>query len=637
MNRIPSRKALRAGEHRRRPALAFCTGIFILAAGLAAGLAATPRAAFADEAKLARYTDSKVRSGAVSLPLPAELQYRYGVEALSNGQSDRAEQYLKNALALFPHYPDAHFTLARLYAARFSPDAIYHMTQGVIVTFSNFEAQSAFLVNAGVIITLVFLLALAIVWIAFAMRYLPFFAHRIDEVLRSKFNAAAPRACAFLLVLAPLALMPGYAAAMAFVFVLTFSFMRPRERVFSFALVTLFAALMWFAPWLDRFTTVSDPTSMTSLIARANESAADPELSRLIETTDVPELATEKATMLGILAARAKEYDAAVDHFIAAISLAPNRAIAYVNIGNVYYINGQYNKALEGYRKAEQVDSTNAIGQYNLAQAYIKTLLMSESSRALGRASKIGFEEDSAGFAEQARAAWAVYPSIYDCSDLWRMARTEGRTRNPGVLSHALETATWQSGQASFWIAILALAGALATMRFTKRHGVAFQCSNCGDITCDGCCSGDRGSFVCQACAQAVGGVTSDKVLDALLRQRRQSVIVRRRKSMRWLTAWIPGVRHVFYGSFGNGFVLAAFFSLSLLCLWLRGYPLPHWTTIPAPTPLWKWILPGLGVVISYAVALMSRQLFETRSTRTGSARARSSDSQEDDATSQSA
>jgi hypothetical protein len=338
-----------------------------------------------------------------------------------------------------------------------------------------------------------------------------------------------------------------------------------------------------------------------------------------------------------MLAMRAGDHQTAVDHFIAAISLRPDKAIAYVNVGNVYYLAGQYTKALEGYRKAEQVDSTDAIGQYNLAQAYIKALLMSESSQALGRASKIGFAQESEGFAAPSRATWAVYPCIYDCSDLWSMALVEGRTKNPGVLSHALESALWLPPRTSFWIALAGLAGALGSLRVVRRRGIAFQCGNCGDITCDGCCSGERGSFVCPACAQAVGGVTSDKVLDALLRQRRQSVIVRRRKSTRWLTAWLPGVRHIFYGRLASGVGLAALFSFSLLSLWLRGYPLPHWSTIASATPLWKWILPGLGIAVSYAVAIMARQLFETRTTRTGSARVRSSEGSGDDLASQSA
>ena len=629
MNPIDGRRTLRRGDACRRLMLALCTGMIVLAGHTDAG--------FADSANLARYTNAQVRAGAVTLTLPAQIEYRYGVQALKRGEAEAAEKHLKNALALLPSYPDAHFTLARLYATRFSPDAVYHLAQGVMAILSNFDAQSAFAVNAGVMISLVFLLALAIVWISLTMRYLPFLAHRIGETLKRRFNAAAARVCAFLLLLAPLALLPGYATAMALVLVATFSFMRQRERVFTFILTCLFAALMWFAPWLDRFSTVADPTSLVSLIARANESPADPELAGRIEAIDVPGLGAERETALGMLAMRERNDERAVEHFIAAISLKPNKAIAYVNVGNVYYVNAQYNKALEGYRKAEQVDSSDAIGQYNLAQAYIKTLLMSESSHALERASKIGFTRASEACATASRGTWSVYPRIYDRGDLWGMARAEGGNKNPGLLAHALESAMWQSPRASFWIAMLGLAAALASLRFVRRHGIAFQCSNCGEITCDGCCSGERGSFVCQACAKAVGGVTSDKVLDALLRQRRQGVIVRRRKSMRWLTAWLPGVRHVFYGRFASGFALAALFSFSLLTLWMRGYPLPHWATLSIATPLWKWILPSLGIVVSYAVAIMSRQMFETRTTRTGTTRVRSSESISDDATSQSA
>ena len=57
-------------------------------------------------------------------------------------------------------------------------------------------------------------------------------------------------------------------------------------------------------------------------------------------------------------------------------SKSPNGSMGYVNLGNVYFIQGQYEKALEGYRKAESIDPEDPVCQYNLAQAFIKTLLI---------------------------------------------------------------------------------------------------------------------------------------------------------------------------------------------------------------------------------------------------------------------
>ncbi|MGH7947602.1 MAG: tetratricopeptide repeat protein, partial [Candidatus Binataceae bacterium] len=437
----------------------------------------------------------------------------------------------------------------------------------------------------------------------------------------------------------PFALLPGYTSAAALILILTWPFMHRRERVLSFVMAGLFAAFTGFAPAIDRFSVVADPASLTSLIARANESAADESLARAIASAPVsdPETEDDRYTALGMLAMRSKDSETAAANFLRAISVNKNSAIAYVNLGNVYYENGQYNKALEGYRKAEEVDSTDAVGQFNLAQAYIKTLLMGESSRALSRAAKMGLDKAREAIAEPARARMTVYQKTYSSAQLWQIAAVEGKYHNPALLANLLKTATGHSTTVSAIIMVAAMVLAFAASRVLKNRKLAFQCANCGELTCEGCCNDELGSVICQTCGKTVDGVASDRVLEALLRQRRQSVIVRRRKSIRWSTMWLPGLRHVFYGRFVSGFAVAAGFAASALALWTRGNIFPFWDSIEYGAPLWKWIVPGFGVVISYAVALLSRQLFEARNTRTVTVRGHGSDDKHSDASSQSA
>jgi tetratricopeptide (TPR) repeat protein len=339
---------------------------------------------------LTQYQDDQLRGGAVTLPVAAQVQYHRALAAITAGDREAAEKDLRSALSLAPRYSDAYFTLARLHAMRFSPDAVYYMVEGVKVQMITFEGQRVMALNALVGSTLILLIASAVVWIALAVRYFPFIAHRISESARNKFNATGGRVAAALLLLAPFALLPGYTSAAALILILTWPFMHKRERILSMVMAGLFAAYTGLSPLLDRFTVVADPTSLTSLIARANESAADNELAGFIVDSPVKdhEIDDDRYTALGMLAMRGGDSEGAVANFLRAISANKNSAIAYVNLGNVYYQQGQYNKALEGYRKAEEVDSTDAVGQYNLAQAYIKSLLMGESSRALSRAGR---------------------------------------------------------------------------------------------------------------------------------------------------------------------------------------------------------------------------------------------------------
>jgi tetratricopeptide (TPR) repeat protein len=610
----------------RRVSVALCIGV--------AAVSLWTARAGAGPAEFSRFQEQQVWNGAVTLPVSAHLEYCYAQKADAKGDHEAAEKHLMTALSLWPEYPDAHFALARIYLLQGNPDALYHMVQGIIVTATSFEGQRSLAVNAAVILVIVLILASAIAWMALAIRYFPFLVHRLAETLKIRFDASAPRVTAYLLLLAPIALLPGYAAAAGVVMLATWSFMQRRERVFAFLTALMFAGIAFGAPIADRYTTVADPNSLVSMIARANYSRSDETLTRALSLQSANGLEAERQTALGMLSARGGEMDDAAAHLLRAISVNPTAAIAYTNLGNVYYLNGQYEKALEGYRKAEQIDSTDAVIQYNLAQAYIKTLLMSESSKALARASQHGVEQIADTFAQPARIRMAIYPSPYPNRSLWRIAGVEGRSENPGVLSSVIASMTGQSPRLGFWVTIGALVLALFQSRVVKRKMLAFQCSNCGEITCDGCCKDDRGSVICQGCAKASTGVTSDKVLEALLRQRRQTVVVRRRKAVRWTTVWLPGLRHIFYGRFVAGFFVAAVFSFAALMLWTRGYPLPQWQSLPTVTPLWKWIVPGAVVAISYWVALVSKQRYEVRNTRASISKSRTTDMGNDSASS---
>lgn len=586
----------------------------------------------ADAAEFARhvaaYQEEQLRNGAVTLPVSAQVQYRQALAQLARGERDAAEVSLRTAISLAPRYSDAYFTLARLHAKRFHPDAVYYMVEGFAAQLKTFDGQRVLVLNALVTATLILLVASGIVWIALAVRYFPFIAHRISESARLKFNATGARVAAALLLLAPFALLPGYTSAAALILVLTWPFMHKRERVLSFVMAGLFAAYAGLSPMIDRFTVIADPGSLTNLIARANESAADDALARAIAAAPVsdPRIDDDRYVALGMLAMRGGDPEGAAANFLRAISLDKQSSIAYVNLGNVYYQNGQYNKALEGYRKAEEVDSTDAVGQYNLAQAYIKTLLMGESSRALNRAAKMGLEGDREAIAEPARARVAVYQKTYSTAQLWQIATVEGKYQNPAVVANLLKTTTGHSAPLSAGITVLAMVLAVIASQTLKSRKLAFQCANCGELTCEGCCNDELGSVICHACGEAVAGVSSDRVLEALLRQRRQSVIVRRRKSIRWATVWLPGMRHVFYGRFVSGFVVAAVFAAGAITLWTRGNVFPYWNAVEYQTPLWKWLVSGAAVVIAYLVALLSRQLYEARNTRTVTVRGTNSE-----------
>lgn len=570
---------------------------------------------------IARYESSLLQWGATTFTLPAHIEYRLGLDKAGNGEKDAAVAHLERAILLDPQFPDPYFALSWLEFRRFSPSALFHFVSGVRAITRNFHAQRLLAVNFLVIGTLLLVMVSSIVCIAFGIRYLPFVAYRLAEFLSNHFNALAARVAAFLIVLVPFAVFPSFVTGFCLLLIMAWHFMQRREKLTMALLIAPFVVIAIFASYIDRFATLANPNSFVSLASEATSSAGDAKLISRVTNTEAPGLEMEKQNVLGILLLRRGNFDFAASHFLKAIELAPNHPMAYVNLGNVYYIQGSYEKALEGYRKAERLAPDDAVGQHNLAQAYIKTLLLAESSKALNKASKKGIERVKNSYAPESRAATIVYAKTFSPLQLWRIASVEGAHTDVHMLDAILRPVARFGVRTSAILMALALMAVLMIRRVLRQSHLAFQCSNCGELTSEATCNSERGTFICGPCASAIENVSSDKVIEALLRQRRQSIVVRRRRGVRFVTMWLPGIRDIFYGKILRGLLLALLFSFSLIQIWSRGYVIEDWTALVYTTALWKWAVPAAGIVLSYILSLFGRQYLEVRNYRIASFR----------------
>jgi len=568
-------------------------------------------------ANIARFSERQLDWGATALEIPARLEYAAARAELARGRAEEAQAHLERANQLAPYWPDPYFTLSMLNFRRFKPDALFFLVGGLRAASHNFHFQTLLAINVLLYAVLLWIVLSTIACIAFALRYLPFAAFRLSEMLRERFHATLPRLAALLALLVPFALFPGFVTGFSFLVLFTWYYMQRREKAFVVALAVPFAALAFFAPTLERLTPAADPASLVSLAARAATAPGDGMLIQQVERAKAPGLDMEQNLVAGVLLTRQENFDAAASRFLNAIAEKPNNAIAYVNLGNVYYLQGLYEKALEGYRKAEQIAPADPVGQYNLAQAYIKTLLLAESSRALKSASAHGIENVKASYGDGALSRAQVFTRTFTPRELWRIASREGRTRIGAPINMVYRPLTGFSVRAGGWVMLGSVLLVVFLGRFVKRSLLAFQCSNCGELTSEGTSNSERGSYICASCAAAIENVSSDKVIEALLRQRRQKVLVRRRQAIRVLTMWIPGVRDFYYGRITRGIAMAGIFSLSAVFLVSHGYIIRDWQSFDTDLPLWKLILPVVGLLGTYIISFFSRHYYEVRNYRT--------------------
>ena len=578
-------------------------------------LPALPPNAAASQENIARYNHQQVLAGASDLPVAARMLYRDGTEAIKAGDDARGEELLWRATKLDPDYADPYFTLARIRALKFDFEAVILLGNGAASMWRNYSTQSLLMLNAAAFLPYILVIVAMIVGLALTLKYMPFAAHKIQELMTNKLKASGGQLTSYLLLCVPFLVAPGPVTAIAYMTLLCWLFMRWRERFVLVAVTLPLIATGLFGAQFNTFTPIADPNSLTSLVARANTSGYDARLVRALAAQDVPALESEKQMALGHLEQRGGNYLKAAGHFRDAIAAKPEQAMGYINLGNVYFLQEQYEKALEGYRKAESIEANDAVVQFNLAQAFIKTLLMKESSKSYQRSLSLGLLGIQDQYADETREFIQVLPRTYTNSDLWSMARLEGAASSEFIDGLLFPVGRF-SHKASAWILLGTLLASIVLMFIIKSHQLTFQCSNCGRLTCSSCCNSEREMTICESCFDTIATVTSEKVIDALLRQKRQAAVVTRRRSARFVTSLLPGIRDIYYGRIFRGFFLSTVFSVSLVTLLSRGFIMKDVSALELGTPLWKIALPAAGLLLMFLMSIFGKQSVDFRTYR---------------------
>jgi tetratricopeptide (TPR) repeat protein len=589
--------------------IAFCTVLLLPVLAGTRNVSAATEAANRD-----RYRLGEISRGARKVPVLAFLEYRSALGCVGRGEKDQAEEHLRQAIRLDPDYASAYFALAKLRLSQFRPDAPVYLLEGLHALGTTFRSEGILAVNAAATLSYILLVLNFVVCLAFAIKYLPYVAHKLSERLEKKFNAAFPTAASYLILLSPVLFFANTIIPLAYLTVLCWLSMYRREKVLVVLLVTPFIVAGFFDIHVRLGAVLTDPSSLTSLVDRANDSSGDEYLIQAIEETPAEGIETDKNLALGLLYLKAGRYHDASDRLFKAVSLEPERATGYVNLGNVYFMQADYEKALQGYRKAESIDPADAICQYNLAQAYIKTLLMKEASRSLQIAGA-GVEREKSHYAEEAFEAAIVLPRLYSTKELWQLALEEARSLDAARVAEGRALFPWLPGRAGAVIVILTILLAVALARLINPETLTFQCSNCGKLTCNNCCVADRETALCRECATSVETVTSEKVVEALLRQKRQAVVVHRRRSARVASMVLPGVRDIHYGHVTRGLGLVAFFSVSIVVCFTGGLSPAGGVTL-GTFSLWKLALGIAGIAVSFILSARSKPTYTFKSQR---------------------
>lgn len=101
---------------------------------------------------------------------------------------------------------------------------------------------------------------------------------------------------------------------------------------------------------------------------------------------------------IGIQALQNGKYEEAVEAFVKAIDEAPEEAVGYINLGNVFASLGDPEKAEPFFQKAITLDESAGTAFYGLANLYFNTDRYEEAAKLYEKSIRQGVEEADAYF-----------------------------------------------------------------------------------------------------------------------------------------------------------------------------------------------------------------------------------------------
>jgi tetratricopeptide (TPR) repeat protein len=567
-------------------------------------------------ANLKAYAERELAAGAPSIPVVSRALHREALQLLRDGMEDEAIRKLELAASLTGDYAAPLFTLARIKLLSASPDFLPYIIEGCRRAIASYPSQAVLAANASAFMILTLVGALLAMLAALLVKYWQLIDHKIVEAFEHRFSFPPARWIIGIIVVSLLVMRLGAALYIAILIVALWAFMSAREKATVLSFAILLSAASYLAPRSNALAPAIDPWSVTNRLSLVNRRGGGEECVARIRAIDDRRLRSQRAFALGTMMYRSGRYDDAVACLLESVSLDRSFAPAFVNLGNVYFMQGDYDKAVAGYQSAVELDSTSAVAHYNIGQAHIKKMLFAQSGDWLKRANALGIEEFRAAHPTIGLRNPPVYEAGFETRALWTFARAEGETRSGVLMSEMLRPYLLFPFHRLWLLLAAALCAALIIAWQLPEAWHVERCENCGSAACSRCESEQAGILLCRECAAVIKDLSSVKVMEALLRTRRQRVAGARQRSHRRRTIFFPGAAHLYYGRTADGVMLALVGAGAVALLVWRGAYFKDPGAAGFVRPLWETIAPIAALCAAYVASLRVRAPAEPRNYR---------------------
>jgi tetratricopeptide (TPR) repeat protein len=489
------------------------------------------------------------------------------------GNYDRAKAALELADALDPERPAVHSTRAAI---------LWKERAGIIaasremLTAVRLQIRDAWrtlgLVNQVVLVLLVAILTSLVVFtILMLARHQVPFRHGVEEWLVARGAPRWSKAGGWLVLLLPLLLWVTAGWAVFYWLPALFRTMRRAERVAAVALLAASAlAIPAFRASVGLYGITADPTVRTTLAAASG--AYDPD--RIVKLRELVEAHPDDPTYRFLLAGLYKNgryFEEAYAEYKRVLAVAPATYQAHVNIGNIFFLTGQYGEAITHYRQALDIRPDAILAYYDLYLAQSEAFRFKEADEALknARARDAKAIQDLVSRGSRDGGRPMVQDASFDVGAIWR-ATLEGRKLREWLDGgHGAAASRGFAAQLLNPLTIVSLAGILAcagTLLLGKGREPARRCLRCGRPFCFRCKRGRHGEEYCTQCVHlfVLGDGLAPETKTRKLYEVEQ--FDRRSRLARNLAAAVlPGSAHLLRGRAAAGTILLVLWIMALL------------------------------------------------------------------------
>jgi tetratricopeptide (TPR) repeat protein len=467
---------------------------------------------------------------------------------------------LTAAAQLDANSPDVAFSAADRAGRRQAwGEAIPLVIRGFTRMLGDYRARLLSRADLFIVAALAIVLTTILLAIALFIRYGRAMAHDFRERLSSRFTGGSVTVLAFALLFLPIFLWLGPMWLLFYWLAIFFPYAGAAERI-AIAVLLLLVALLPVAAEFNtsRIAGVESPVVMSALSSR--DQAYQPEaLRRLQELVAV----VPDHPVLQLLAGNMQSFEGneeqAQQHYNRAIELRRTYAGAHVNLGNLLFMNNEFQAAMTAYEKAQRADPDLAIAYYNHSVASGETYKFDQQSKMLDNARKA----DPAFVERVTRVPPPQKIVMYSPSIAEAWSVTTEMSKRPAARALFGNYASFDFVRSSVNPmtigALVSLLLALLLWLRRRRVGLANACIKCGRTFCPRCKSARESTTYCTQCIHIYlkrDGVSIDtkrKKLEEVTSH--QTGMVRRNKVF---ATFLPGSAQMMEGRIIAG-VLGAF------------------------------------------------------------------------------